>query len=368
MKTLYLTKSGGSTDLSAYSTTAEANALYAPITRAGENLIINGAMQVWQRGTSFAGVTTDTYSADRWMWSPSTDATVTLTQETVSTSAVFSKYLMMDVTTADASIATGQYAGFVYFMEGADCFDLRLGTSDAATVTLSFWHAHTKTGTHSGSLRNSANDRSYVFEYTQSVANTWEKAEITIDLDTTGTWLIGNNVGLKLHLAAAVGATYATTAGSWAAGNYRGSSNQVNNLDSISNFMRFGNIKLEMGSTATDMVARNYVEELARCKRYWQKINGGQDNIGSGSMQASTTCYLTVSLPVQLRATPTLTVTPGDMRLREGSNLTPSAITVRDTGTDGVVLDVTVTGGTQYATGSMRDTGTDGIEFDSELG
>lgn len=369
MKTLYLTKSGGTTDLSAYSTTAEANALYAPITTPRPNYIINGNMEANQRGgqTGVSG-TTSVYASDRFKWVVSTDATVDVgTSVTAITGVPFDKFLEVDVTTADTSISAAQYAGFVYFMEGKDSGSLRFGTTDAETITISFWHAHTKTGTHSGSLRNSDNSRAYVFEYTQSVANTWEKAEITIAGDTSGTWLTGNNVGLKIHLASAVGSNYTTTAGSWGSTSYLGSTGQVNNLDSVSNFMRFGNVKLEVGSEATDYPMETYAETLARCQRYYVYI-GDSVNSASGTMQSSTTANMLLPLPVEMRTTPTLTTVAANHRLRQnGVNLTPSAISIVENTPQGVTLSVTVTGGTQYEACGLRSNGVP-IALNAELG
>lgn len=374
MKTLYLTKAGGTTDLSSYSTTAEQEAAsdlaYAPITRSRRNLIINGAFNVWQRGTSFAGLsgTNNTWTADRFRWTTSTDATVTVSQLQPTTAGIpFDQCMQVDVTTADASIAAGQYAGFVYFVEGIDCRHLRQGYANASTVTLSFWHLHTKTGTHSGSFRNSANDRSYTFEYTQDAAGVWQQSSVTVDLDTAGTWLETTGTGLKIHFAAAIGSTYQTTAGSWTAGNYMGTSNQVNNLDSASNWFRIANVQLEVGSEATDFDSESYTETLLKCSRYYLDFPSGHDAWAQGNIQSSTLAYVAVPTPVPMRATPTLAYTVGDHRIRGGANLTPTSITANRAGKNTVELSAVIVGGTQYNACSIRDTGSNTLALDAEL-
>ena len=391
MKTLYLTKAGGTTDLTDYYTKAQTDALtwtesditdldkytqaaadaaFAPITRPRRNLIINGAFNVWQRGSSFAGLsgTNLTWTADRFRWTASTDATVTVSQLQPTTAGIpFDHALQVDVTTADASIGATQYAGFIYFVEGIDCRHLRQGYANAATVTLSFWHLHSKTGTHSGSFRNSANDRSYTFEYTQDVAGVWQQSAVTVDLDTTGTWLESVETGLKIHFAAAVGSNLQTAAGSWTAGSYLGTSNQVNNLDNTSNWFRIANVKLEVGSEATDFGSESQTEALLKCMRYYLDFPPGHDSWAYGNIQSSTLAYVSVPIPVPMRATPSLVYTVGDHRIRGGANLTPSSITANRASKNTVELSAVITGGTQYNACSIRDTGSNTLALDAEL-
>ena len=123
-------------------------------------------------------------------------------------------------TTADASpAATASYI-LRHAIQGDFCADWRLGTANAATVKLRFAAKSSLTGTHCVALINGANDRSYVATYTISAADTWEEKEITIALDTTGTWLATNGVGLKLFWNLGCGANFETTANTWVAGAY----------------------------------------------------------------------------------------------------------------------------------------------------
>jgi hypothetical protein len=70
------------------------------------NLIINGAMQVAQRGTSFTSVTASAYHLDRFQYNLNgTVGAATVTQNTVTDLAGFTKSLKVDCTTADASLA-----------------------------------------------------------------------------------------------------------------------------------------------------------------------------------------------------------------------------------------------------------------------
>ena len=66
---------------------------------------------------------------------------------------------------------------------------LEFGTANAKTITISFYVKSSITGTHGGAVGNGSDNRCwYIFTYTISSANTWERKSITIAGDTTGTW------------------------------------------------------------------------------------------------------------------------------------------------------------------------------------
>jgi len=219
--------------------------------------------------------------------------------------------ILADVTTIDTSVAATDYHAFWYKVEGLDTANLNFGETDAKSITLSFWHAHTKTGTHSISFRNLAANRSYVVEYTQSVSNTWESSSVTVAGDTTGTWPKDNTLGLSIFFAMMTGSTFAGTAGSWAAANYLGSTNQVNNFDSASNFFRIGNVKLEEGTAATTFYPRPYAEEEAMCQRYYEAVSlGSGHRIMFRGDTTNNAFYIgKADFAVIKRTTPTMTVT-----------------------------------------------------------
>jgi len=236
------------------------------------NIIINGDMRIWQRGTVFAGASTGFFTADRFTWVQIGAGVVTVSQDAATPSGVgrHGYALKVDVTTSDASIAAGEVYGIRYPIEAQDIQHLNIGTTDAKTVTLSFRVASAKTGIHSGSFRNAAANRSYVFEYTVDAANTWEYKTITIDMDTSGTWLKDNNLGMDIFFSVATGTIFQGTVDAWTAGNFVGSSNQVNVMDNVANNFWITNVQLEVGSEATDFEYRSFGEELALCQRYYE--------------------------------------------------------------------------------------------------
>jgi len=102
------------------------------------NLIINGDMSIAQRGTSFTGVTTSAYHLDRFSTYVSNDGALTVSQSTDAPNG-FSNSYKLEVTTADTSIGSNQYAQVGHKIEAQNLQHLSYGTSSAKTVTLSFW-------------------------------------------------------------------------------------------------------------------------------------------------------------------------------------------------------------------------------------
>lgn len=286
------------------------------------NKIIGGDFTTnpWQRGTSFTAPASAAYAADRWLSSHSSDAVVdilkTADAPTAAQAGVYTVHcLHADVTTADASIAVGQYYNIMQKLEGLNVACFGFGQAGTRYVTLSFWHKHTKTGTYCVAIRNSATNRSYIAEYTQDVTDTWERAELTIPVDTSGTWLYDTGIGMFLTFAMAVGSSlHAPAAGAWQAGNYMATANQVNALDNTANNFKIALVQLEAGSVATPFETRSVGQELALCERYYEKsfqqgvapAQGLNDFLGSFYFMATTASqYNYLQFRTRKRATPT---------------------------------------------------------------
>jgi hypothetical protein len=237
--------------------------------------IINGAMTIDQRNAGASvtnpGTAAVTYTLDRWSVRNATDAAVNVVQSTDAPNATLSNSIELDVTTADTSIAAGQVYTLQHRIEGFNVNDLGFGKAGSRSFTVSFWHKHTKTGTYCVGFTNSAGNRAYPAEYTQAVADTWEQAIVTVLVDTTGTWLLTNGLGLVVYFVVAAGSNFHGTAGAWAAANTFATSSQVNALDSTSNFFRITGVQLEAGDTATPFEHRSVGAELALCQRYFEK-------------------------------------------------------------------------------------------------
>ena len=147
----------------------------------GSNLVINGDMQVAQRGT-VTGATLNYGGADRYQFARAGAAAVTLSQDTdVPSNQGFSTSQKIDVTTADSSLAAGDYALVRQIIEAQNLQHLLYGTSEAKKVTLQFWVKSPKTGTHIVELYHGDADYFNSQSYTISTADTWQKVTVTFD-------------------------------------------------------------------------------------------------------------------------------------------------------------------------------------------
>src|SRR5690606_38063876 len=123
--------------------------------------------------------------------------------------------------------------------------------------------------------RNGAQDMSYVKEYTINSADTWEQKTITFEASpAAGTWNYSNGTGIHITWALAIGATFQTTAGSWQAGNFLATANQVNGVNTGATDFRLTGICLYEGTLDTpkfSMFGGDFIGEIAACQRYYEK-------------------------------------------------------------------------------------------------
>ena len=269
------------------------------------NLIINGAMQVAQRGTSFTGVTNTQFALDRFQFQTTDEATYTLEQSSESP-AGFEKSLKVTVTTADSSIEADDYTAVQYAVEGYDTIPLGFGAADAKYVTLSFWVRSSETGNFGLHVHNSGNNRDWDATYAVNSANTWEYKTITVPGDTAGTWLKNNGVGLKLWFSLLVGSTYEASAvsTSWGSTLALGVNGQVQLSSVLNATWQITGVQLEVGETATPFEHRSYGDELRLCQRYYYKEPSAAYHPGILDGSANYPAAW-VYHPVEMRAAPT---------------------------------------------------------------
>ena len=287
------------------------------------NLIINGDMRIAQRGTSVTGKTaSDYYTVDRWRNTISGLGTWSFSQSTdTPTGQGFGYSLKLDCTTADGSPATGDYFILTQLLEGQDLQRLKKGTSNAESVTVSFWVKSTKTGTYILEFEDADNTRSISQSYTVDSASTWEKKTLTFAGDTTGAFTNDNNTSLVVNFWYGAGTDYTsgTLNTSWGTRTSANIAPGLTNLgDNTANELYITGVQLEVGSTASDFEHRPFGEELVLCQRYFQKsyaqgtpvgnagsanryyylIGGNADNINKGG---------SLTFQTQMRALPTMT-------------------------------------------------------------
>ena len=270
------------------------------------NRIINGDMRIDQRNNGASVIPLDgQYSLDRWGCYRSQASRFAFQQNagSVTPPAGFTNYLGITSLSSYSSIAS-DYLGVAQSIEGFNCADFAFGTASARTVNLSFLVRSSLTGTFGGSLRNSAFNRSYVFSYTISAANTWEFKTITIPGDAVGQWLTNNGIGINVWFDLGSGSNFTGAPGSWLAANLLRPSGSVSLVGVNNATWQVTGIQLEAGSVATPFERRPYGTELALCMRYFE---ASSDQINGGIAGATGTQIVRVFYKVPKRAAATAT-------------------------------------------------------------
>jgi len=289
------------------------------------NLVINGAMQVAQRGTSVTGVTgPGYYTVDRFAYNQSGRDQAIMTVSQVSDAPDgFTKSFKIETTTAETAIDATEYFMARHKIEAQDLQHLKYGTSSAQQLTLSFWVKSSIAATYAVYLYSPDGTRIIGSTYTIDTASTWEYKTITFAGDTGGTINDDTGSGLDLAFVLAAGSDMITTDNtSWSAysdGNlaYGHTANSL--VTTVGETWQITGVQLEVGDEATPFEHRSFGEELALCQRYFSKsydyndapatvtqVGAMYDRMGTGEIVSNRAVQ--IQFPVDMRSSPTVTV------------------------------------------------------------
>jgi len=339
------------------------------------NVIINGAMNVAQRGTQTSH--SSGYTLDRWNVYTSSAARFTISQESdVPSGEGFANSIKLDVTTADDSVASSDFGVFRTILEGQDLQSFCKGTSNAKPFALQFFIKSTVTGTYAIELVDSDNSRAVTKTYTVDSANTWEKKTITFPADTTGAFTDDNNASLYIQWGLIMGSNYTsgTASGSWesqtTANRFVG---QVNAVNSTSNNILFTGIQLEVGQNPTSFEVEPFERTLAKCQRYYNRhqANTAYDVVCHGHFGSDTQWFGTYFFPTEMRAEPTLAGSD-TWRIYTGSTVpvTSGSLALTRATTTAMTIECVTGDNNDEGQGAMMTNNNDSdahIEFKAEL-
>ena len=245
-----------------------------------KNILYNGAMQIHQRGNQVSSSGGSVYSVDRWNFYHNGSAGVANLQQSsdVPTGQGFASSLLIDVTTAESTIDSGDVAVLRQIMEGYDLQRLAYGTSSAKSMAMSFWVKSPKTGTHVCELYHNASTTRIISKtYTVNSANTWEKKTIIWPGDTSAACDNDNQYTISFQWCLFAGSDYSSGSLGTTWANYDATkrfAGQQNIFDSTSNNFYLTGVQVEEGTVASDFEYIAYPDELQRCKRYYELIAG----------------------------------------------------------------------------------------------
>ena len=280
-----------------------------------KNIIINGSMQVAQRGTS--STSTGFGSVDRFQISYSgTDEAPTQAQASVASGTTpFETGLSkaFKITNGDQSGGAGasDHIHISYSIEDQDLATSGWNyTSSSSYVTLSFYIKSSIAQNFYFYLQSdNGSQYRYVMETGSLSADTWTKVTKTISGNSNIVLNSDNGVGMYLVYSLFDGTDRTGTRplNAWAAlDNTSRTPDQTATWYTTNNSTwEITGVQLEVGSVATDFEHRSFTEELQLCKRYFQAqrpyYNAAQYLI------TNEVASNTVFFNPEMRATPTAT-------------------------------------------------------------
>jgi len=294
------------------------------------NIVINGAMQVAQRGTSFTA-TGNEFTVDRFSHHTGSsfnfDTTTTQSSDAPDNFAKAIKITPDSVVTPSAN----QNGLFAYSIEGQDVQHLDYGTSSPQKITLSFYaKSASQNNNHQYSIQirkvDTAGNIKHVLQ-PFTVTSSYQRFTFTFDGDTASDIVDGNVLGLELDFILVAGSSDLESATStWAtSGGFRAVTGQSNFMDNTSNEFFLTGVQLEVGGVATDFEHRSFTDQYLKCARYFQRL-GGTRKYFVGRTSNNNGLHTSPSCAVPLRTTPTITMS-GSYELFSSSGLGSSSTT-----------------------------------------
>jgi len=287
--------------------------------RSNRNIIINGACNVAQRGTSTT--TTGDFCVDRFnVFHNGTDEAPTFAQVDVTSNDSgpwekgFAKALRVTNGNQTGGAGAADYVWFQYKIEAQDIRSCGWNyTSASSYITFSFWVKSSVAQEFKGWLQTTdGTKQNYPFTTGSLSADTWTKITKTVPGHANIQFDDNTEAGFVIHLTPFFGTDYtndSVTEDAWQA-----HSSSTRAADSTSTWYTTNDAQfettgwqLEVGDTATDFEHRSYGDELLRCYRYfYMHANATGDPIANGTMFGSDEFQGIVQFPVRMRTVPTL--------------------------------------------------------------
>ena len=285
------------------------------------NLIINGAMQVAQRGTSVSttGNTFAPISVDRISLGSAGTGHSTYTAEQSSDAPDGFQYSFKVTTTSAVTLGSNGYQRVNYPIEGYIASQIGYGKSWSKSITLSFWVKSNNPGNFSLAFNTvGTTNRFHSVVYTIEQSGVWEYKTITIPGDIVNySQNVTNGIGLYLAFALRASSNwYSTNNNNKWVNQTDGSRHYGHNVNVGSvngDYWAITGVQLEVGKNATEFEHRSYGEELALCQRYcyvirgdWPAATAGEVLVGNGVWNGTNAAYIKIEHPVTMLKVPAI--------------------------------------------------------------
>jgi len=302
------------------------------------NIIVNGAMNVAQRGSS--STSTGYQTIDRFGVTASgadeapTQAQVDVASGTTPYTLGFRKAFKLTNGNQTGGAGATDRMNIYYNVEAQDIANSGWNyTSTSSFVTLSFWVKSSVAQNFYGRVYTpDGTNMAYIFETGSLSADTWTKVTKTIPGNSNLTFNDDTGSGWYMEIAQFIGTDYTDSGvalNNWAAWN-----NSQRYPDYTSTWystndatFEYTGVQLEVGSQATAFEHRSKGEEISLCQRYYYLLASGNTQfmcMGDFWLAGQTDGGIT--LPVEMRATPSLDHTNGADYYKIWTNGTSSYI------------------------------------------
>ena len=327
---------------------------------AGKNVIINGGMDIWQRGGGIPlPAATNTYTADRWCGTSSISSTTEAftgstggptgipgflrISRTSGVSTQPTMYISQSIETLNSNILAGQTVTISFYSRAGSNYS---PTADALAVDLI-----TGTGTDQN-VFSGYTGQNIVLGTTATLTTSWQRFIYTVTLPTNTT-----EIGFQLS---------ATTVGTAGANDY----------------FDITGVQLELGAVATPFsrAGGDIQGELAKCQRYYYENNSSYspstyNPYGTGACISTINAQIFIRFPVTMRISPTMSQSGTSSQFcvasSNGSAIAlSSAIYFPVYSLDGVIVNMTVAGGLVAGNATVmvsNDNNSSWLAFSAEL-
>ena len=358
-----------------------------------KNIIINGAMNVAQRGTSSTANGYGSVDRFRILYNGTdeapTHAQVDVASGTTPYTSGFRKAYKITNGNQTGGAGGGDYIIVRTLLEAQDIANSGWNyVSSSSNITLSFWVKSSVAQNFYGNLVSyDGTPQNYAFETGSLTADTWTKITKTIPGNSNLTFDNNNEAGVRLNILPFFGASYtgSVTLNQWAA--YSGSAQTPANTSTwyTTNDATFEitGVQLEVGSVATDFEHKSFAEELALCQRYFQSISRSSSSNSVDGTFAAGTCntnggaggilQVMVRFQTTMRAAPTMTQSGTFSHHVSGVNVADTTLSFNQAYIDGIKCTgtqtafVSASGSCGELTSKYSDTSTATIKADAEL-
>ena len=356
------------------------------------NLIINGAMQVAQRGTS--STASGFATLDRFLVLHSgtdespTQAQVDVTAGTTPYTLGFRKALKVTNGNQTSGAGNSDYILINYKSESQDIANSGWNYTDPNSfITFSYWvKSSVAQNFYVRTVNNDTPQQRYAFETGSLTANTWTKITKTIPGNSNLVFNNDNGIGLYFRFYLWRGTDHTSNSvnlNQWETHN--SSQNVPDNTTTwyTTNDATFEmtGVQLEVGSVATDFEHKSFAQELLLCQRYYQQVGSTDTNLGGDFPMFVGYTYnnglriaSSHTTNVKMRTTPTMAEIGNGMSIYgQGNNGTVASIftimSADDTNLIAFTVDATSSqdfGGIDKAMTVTNKTG-GGVSFSAEL-